>query len=171
MLSHAAWKIYHPVYSGIKCLFLGLRNTIIKRERMWSACRLAFLWAICVARIFANFININKGREGSESSPQKKTASYQNQSVLIKPMEKWARQWPRKGFCRYSHCFSLGLWGCGKCRASRKGKNLLPSPCHLWYPWHGEGRIKLCALPELLSAGREWEQPFVPEPAGCPGHP
>lgn len=42
---------------------------------MWSACRLAYLWAICVSRIFANFININKGREGIESLLQKKISS------------------------------------------------------------------------------------------------
>lgn len=41
-----------------------------------------------MARIFANFININKGREGRESLPQKKTLSHQNQSVVIKPTKK-----------------------------------------------------------------------------------
>lgn len=42
---------------------------------MWSACRLAYLWTICVSRIFANFININKWRKGIESLLQKKIAS------------------------------------------------------------------------------------------------
>lgn len=44
-----------------------------------------------MARIFANFININKGREGRESLPQKKTVSHQNQSVVIKPTKKMSK--------------------------------------------------------------------------------
>lgn len=65
---------------------------------------------------------------------------------MVRPVTKWARQGPKRGFCRLALCFSLGIiiwiWKM-QGNLQKQEVNLLPRPCHLQCSWQMTLTVKL----------------------------